>query len=195
MTSIGGRDLLAKAATIRRQQHQSDAAGPPEQHTKSIEPSSSAQISKEVGGEGEELPHDEGWYLEQAIAHLFPPSNLSSTAMRPSDKAIPSNSTDHAVPGDTRSVSSVCPPSPVGFPPAGLDVGACFVAHARLATWYHQRGIKSRNDDGEDSGTVKKDVTVWYESLQHSLTALTYTFTLPPLLPHSLTALFDSSSF
>ena len=185
-TSIVARDLLTKATRKRRQQHQGTVPGSP-QHTKVAQSSCSVQISEEEKGR-EELSHDEAWYLEQAIVHLFPPSVLSSTDTTHSNRVITSSIASEYVEDN----SSVCSApssssSSMGFS-VGLDVGACFVVHARLASWYHQRGTTCRNIDTNDSGEMKNDADRWYVNLlAKHLSLLLLSFHLISTHTHTLT--------
>lgn len=175
MTSIMVRAFLSKAARIRRQRHHGDDSGP-SLHAKFTQSPSIVQMSEEEGWEGVESPYDEAWYLEQAISLLFNPPDLSSTDRTQSDEIGTSSTTAHV--GGILSVSSVCPTSfqmetspsssSSGYP-TGLDVGACFVAHARLAELYHHR--RSKCIDGvKDGGAINEDAALWYVKTNHTKT-------------------------
>ena len=170
--SIVVRDLLTKAARKRRQQHQGTVPGSP-QHTKVTQSSCSVQILDEKEEGEEELSHDEAWYLEQAMVHLIPPIDLSSTDITYSNRDITSSTASEYVKDDHCDNSSVCSvpssSSSILSSSTDMDVGACFVVHARLAAWYQQRGTICRiNDDANDSGGLKEDADVWYVTTPHT---------------------------
>ena len=164
-TSIMVRSLLTQAARIRHQRHTGDDPGS-HQPVKSAQLPSTSFLEVE-GWEGEESQHDEAWYLEQAVAHLITTADLAQTQ---SDGTTTTRTTEDAE--CSFSVSSVrhtsppmnIPPtlSPGGFS-AGLDVGACFVAHARLAQLYHQRGTNYALHNAIEGNAIHENTALWYE--------------------------------